>query len=105
MTGEIMNAVIYETFLGLEDHGIPTAWLRLEYDGSTQGFGGYDLRHQAHARKFIWRVLEVVGVREWGDLVGKPCRVIAGDTWNGPLKAIGHIIKDKWYYPEKEATS
>ena len=40
---EIKNAIITGTYLGIEDHGILTFWLYLDYGGSGQGFGGYQL--------------------------------------------------------------
>jgi hypothetical protein len=70
-------ARIHRTMLGFEDHGILTCFLDLLYadpggkiGSSGQGFGGYDLRGE-YAAQHIEAILKAVGVREWGDLVGK----------------------------------
>lgn len=95
MAEEIKNAVIRSTMLGLEDHGIPTCSLMLDYSGSGQGFGGYDLRH--HGIKMVTEICRVVGVEKWESLPGKVCRVKSN---GGRLHAIGNIIEDRWYEPE-----
>lgn len=100
---EERNAIIKSVTLTIEDHGILTAWLNLGYGGSAQGFGGYALytpkMSECFAGRFIWRVLETVGVREWNELSGKPIRVRA--SLNG-VRAIGHIIEDRWFVPSEE---
>ncbi len=96
---EIMNAIITRTMLGNEDHGILTLFLFLDFDGSTQGFGGYDIRQNAGT--WIKRILEVVGVDNWDDLKGKTIRV-KKYGYNDPIYGIGHIIKDKWFCPKEE---
>jgi hypothetical protein len=109
MEVETKNAKITGTSLGYEDHGILTAMLHLDYGGSGQGFGGYQLDsyskelggripHKA-CGLFIQRVLEVVGVDKWEDLNGKHIRVQS--TWD-KVHAIGHILNDKWFIPEEE---
>lgn len=109
MTG---NAKIESTMLGLEDHGIMTAYLNLDYGGSGQGFGGYGFcqpikdeagkflcrRGTAYGCEWIRRVLEVVGVEKWEDLPGKYVRVVY--DW-GKVYRIGNIIKDEWFSPEE----
>lgn len=94
---EIKNAKIKGTMLGNEDHGIPTCFLYLDYGGSQQGFGGYDLRH--YGIKMITRILEVVGVETWGDLDGEYVRA---EIIDGLVKGIGHITDDVWYRPQQE---
>lgn len=85
-----------------------TAWLTLDYGGSGQSFGGYSLylpksfkHHQmlSHAGHFIWRCMEVTGVTKWSDIVGKTVRVRAD---YGKVHAIGHIVKDDWFYPAED---
>lgn len=104
---EIKNAVIssakFDTERGL------SAFINLEYGGSGQGFGGYLLYAPegwaAHSEKgnyaghFIWRVLEIAGVDDWDRLKGKTVRVKATHS---KVHAIGHIINDDWFDPEKE---
>lgn len=97
MTIKERNAVIGETFLGWEDHGIPTFNLRLDYSGSCQGFGGYDLRLPVYAEKMLWRVMKTLGVNSWEDLPGTHCRARCEQD---KIHEIGHIIEDKWFKPE-----
>ena len=103
------NARIESTMLGIEDHGILTACLTLDYDGSGQGFGMMVFDHEKRdgqkcatpfAARFIRSVLETVGVDNWEDLPGKNVRVRAT---HDKVHAIGNILKNKWFYPEKLA--
>lgn len=104
MSEEIKNAVI-ESVRVSADEGYLGIWLTLDCGGSGQGFGGYALylpksfKHhelKSHAGHFMWRVMEIAGVTDWADLVGKTIRVNASYTG---IKAIGHIIKDDWFEP------
>ena len=110
------NAIIESTMLGYEDHGIMTCFLHLKQSGSGQGFGGWCLDNRPPKGKdgyrqgdrepsrlagfWIKRILEVVGVDKWEDLVGKHVRV-DGEEF-GEIRGIGHIIEDKWFYPKEE---
>jgi hypothetical protein len=105
---ETRNAVIESARITNDDHGLLSAWLGLDYGGSGQGFGGYALylpksfRHHDDAKAlnyaghFIWRVMEVAGVSEWGQLKGKTVRVRCEHS---KVHAIGHIVKDDWFDP------
>ncbi len=102
---EIRNAIITSATITNDDHGLLSAWLMLDYGGAGQGFGGYVLylpksfTHHAllsHAGHFIWRVMEVADVTEWGKLVGKTIRVRCEQSH---IEAIGHIVKDDWFNP------
>lgn len=109
MSKEIKNARIGSTMLGVEDHGILTAFLYLDYDSSSQGFGGYSLDGfnkeldkrvgSAYGMEFIKRVLNVLEVDNWENLKGKYCRA---DSEHYKVHGIGHITKDQWFYPEKD---
>ena len=109
MDRKVANAVIDGTHLGNEDHGIMTAYVYLDYGGNYQGFGGYGLDTYeqkdkrrvgtAYGMEFVIRILKTVGVSKWEDLVGKHVRV---DQEHGKVHGIGNIIKDVWFYPEKD---
>ena len=91
----VLNGTIMSTFLGVEDHGIPTFNLNIEFGNSVQGFGHYDLRHPAH-QTMIFDVLKALGVESWEKLKGTNVRV---KRRGGLLRAIGHIVKDQWVTP------
>ena len=126
MDDEIVNAKIEKTFLGLEDHGIMTAMLTMTWGCNGQGFGGYCLKHSA-MYVFVNGVLKAVGVEQWEDLKGKYVRLHRSGTqglpsyshreaiyliakkrnlmseivYNGKIDGIGHIVEERWFYPEK----
>lgn len=89
--------------LGIEDHGIMTFSLMLEMNGCGQGFGGYALDGKAgqvgHSKSIqaIRKILETVDVMKWEDLKGKLVRIRKDSEYVGSIKAIGHIIEDKWF--------
>lgn len=95
---EIQNAKINSTHLGLEDHGIFTAFVYLRGDGWGQGFGGYDLRRGKLAFLFLDGVNQAVGVSRWEDLANTGCRVKREE---GLIVAIGHIIDNRWFEPRE----
>lgn len=89
------NARIESTWLGPEDHGIPSCGIVLDYgDGGHQGFGGYDLRRWGY--EFIAGILVAAGTDRWERLVGRHVRVEADDS---SVSAIGHITKEAWFRP------
>lgn len=104
------NAIIESATITSDDHGLLTSWLMLDYGGSGQGFGGYGLylpksfKHHSllsHAGHWIWRIMEIADVTKWDDLQGKTIRVRQTNNY-GRIIAIGHIIKNMWFDPEKE---
>lgn len=87
----------------------------IEFDGSGQCFGGFVLggspfdtsaKCAEHANQpnvaadFIGGVMAVADVERFSDLKGKVVRV-RRETKFGPIVAIGHPVKDRWYEPEK----
>ena len=101
---EIKNAKIISTMLGVEDHGIFSFWLILNYGTfSGQGFGGYCLDNYDKEKKIrvgtafgcqvIMRILKVVGVEKWEDLVNKYVRIKSNQS---EILEIGNIIENKW---------
>ena len=109
MNKEIKNAKIEGTMLGYEDHGIMTCFIYLDYGGSGQGFGGYGLddcnkvgekrKATAYGLAFIKGILDTLEVNSWEGLKGTHCRV---DANYGKVYGIGHLLKDKWFYPEQD---
>jgi hypothetical protein len=105
----IENVVIKSTMLGVEDHGIFTAYLNLEGDGWGCSFGGYGFdewdakkgRRIGHAFgiEFINRVLEVAEVDRWEKLPGTKIRCKTTGLGGG-VTEIGHFMKNKWFNPK-----
>lgn len=96
MDAETINARVCSTFLGRDDHGIPTASIVLEWARGVQSFGGYNLLHPDRA-DFCHCVLDAVGVDSWEELPGTIARI--RQTFRAVL-AIGHAVEDRWYDPE-----
>ncbi len=102
---ETKNAKIINTFMGIEDHGIFTFSLTLDYGGPQQGYGMYYLdvhdeetkTRKSHPASIVAlrKIIEVVGVRSWEDLKGKHVRVKGGGH-SGPVESIGNFLKDDW---------
>lgn len=106
---EIKNAVIEGTTLDIGDRGCLQGWIQLTYGNSTtQGFGGYVLylpkswKHhkiESVAGHWIFRIMEIAEVTEWAQLIGKTIRV---KSESDKIEAIGHIVKDDWFYPAED---
>lgn len=105
---ETKNAVIESAQITIDDNGLLGAWLIVDYGGSGQGFGGYALylpksftHHELKsvAGHFIFSVMVIAGVTKWDDLKGKAIRVRGNRS---EIEAIGHIIKDDWFYPRHD---
>ncbi len=94
----VRNGRIKTTYLGIEDHGITVGMIMIEGDGWGQGFGNWDLRTQNQMAIFVEGVLDAVGVNSWEELKGKNVRI---EGTHSVIEGIGHIFKDKWFYPRK----
>lgn len=111
---KIKNAIISSAEITNDDHGLLTAWLYLDYGGSSQGFGGSALylpkgfSHHTidagYAGHWIWRVMEIAEVSKWSQLKGKTIRVKLTSEF-GSIEAIGHIVKDDWFNPSNDFKS
>lgn len=91
MSIEKQIAKVSGTFLGVEDHGIMTAIIYLDYGGAGQGAGMYsfdaynkpregkpyapmydsDRVGTAYGTEWIRRILKAFGVDQWEKLVGR----------------------------------
>lgn len=102
----IKNAKITSTMLGREDHGILTFMVYITFDsGVVCGVGGYHLDEynaktktrvfSVKSMEIISKILEVVGVDAWEDLLGQYIRV-EDDGWGSFITKIGNLIDDKW---------
>ncbi len=104
---EIKNARIVDADITNGEYGCLTVWIRLDYGGSMQGFGGYSLGNTNiekfteeggnYAGWFINRCLQIAGVEKWSQIKGKTIRV---ESDSGKVHAIGHIIDDDWFNPK-----
>jgi hypothetical protein len=105
---EEKNAIIKSARIDIADRGILQAWLDLDYGGTCQGFGGYALylpksfdhyKLESVAGHFIFRCMEIAGAGQWDKLPGKTIRVRASHSG---VQAIGHIVKNDWFYPARD---
>jgi hypothetical protein len=103
------NARIARTFLGVEDHGILTFWIYLEYDGAGQGFGGYRLDGTSsvvsgdYCARTIRGILDALDVKAWEELPGTPVRAFVSD--DNRVRRIGRFLKETWFDPEGARTT
>lgn len=110
MAMEIRNAVIRETFLGIEHHAIFTFSIQLDYGSAVQLFGNYPLDDydkergmrigSAFGSELLRSVIDCFEVDSWEKLPLKPCRA---RIENGVIHSIGHYIKERWFDPRQIA--
>jgi hypothetical protein len=114
MSAPVENGRIANADIMFSRGFILDCWITLEFDGTGQGFGGYvlggnpfdkpDVRASRHgeqpnlAADFIGGVMAVADVEKFSDLKGKVVRVEREQPM-GPIIAIGHPFKDRWYRP------
>lgn len=78
---------ITDTFLGIEDHGMLTAVLTVDYGGVVQGIGGYvldkytgnDRCGTAYGMEVVARILRACGVSSWEKVKGRTIFVLEED--------------------------
>lgn len=91
---EIENGFIEDVFIGIEDHGILTVYIKLKGDSWGQSYGGYDMR-ELHMAISIEKLLETFEVDCINKLKDLPLRVERSET--GLISKIGHFVKDRWF--------
>jgi hypothetical protein len=98
-------AKIESTTLGVEDHGIFTAFLNVTYGGAGQGVGGYCLdRYDKEAKKrvgtaygceFIARLIRACGVDSWEKVKGRTIFVLHENNEHGKVIGIENLPTEK----------
>jgi hypothetical protein len=107
MPNTIKNAKIKSTMLGVEDPGIMTFFIMVEWDGAACGLGGYGLdewggssraprKGSGYCYQAIRSILETLKLQKWEDLPGTLIR-IKDQGPGGKLTEIGHIIEERWF--------
>lgn len=102
---------IKRTSFGMEDHGIMTAMLHVEWKGGGIGVGGYTLdgprkddngKHlgrfgSAYGMDHLMRIMETVGVEKWEALPGKQVIVLfpSDNHWGSTACGIAGITNEK----------
>ena len=100
-------ARVKKTSLGLEDHGITTAYLTCEWPGGGISVGGYCLdestgapdyrrRGTAYGLDHLIRIMEVVG-ESWEQIPGSEIVVLFDEPNNIGTRAVGiaNLLNDK----------
>lgn len=96
----IKNAKITKVELGMNDRDIYTFTWWLDYVGTSQGWGGYNLNNPKVNPELIPKLLRAAGVHDWSELKGKYIRVQSDhDFLNSKIEKVGHIIEDIWVDP------
>ena len=103
--------MVEETMLGIEDHGIFSSWLHIDFGGTGQGAGGYSLdspvsdedgKHigrfgSAFGAQWIMDTLKVVGVDSWERVKGSKVYVLRKDEWSS-IEGLAHWLKPETNY-------
>jgi len=113
----IQNARITDATIQFERGFALTAWIHVEMESGNQGFGGFVMggnpfdenvvcaKHQNQknlAADVIGGFMAIADVESWDKMKGKVIRVEHETSgWNGPILAIGHAFKDRWYRPKE----
>lgn len=104
-TTNIEEMKISSVDLSMEDHGclVLRMWLintkKIVLFGNAllgKGYLGADsFKGNELGTEYIMRIMDVVGVSSFNDMVGKYIRVEAG--WGDTVDKIGNITEDKWF--------
>ncbi len=79
---------IVQVSLGPETRGILSSYIMIDFIGSGQGFGGYDLRHGDACARWVNGVLHAMNVDDWAELRGKPVWVLRRNGPRGLIEGI-----------------
>lgn len=102
------NAKIKHVSISMADHGCLTFGITLEGDGWGVVYGGYCIGHgylgaetftaeSGSGLEAMMRIMDVVGVSKWEDLVGEYVRVDTSNRLGGTVETIGNITKNKFF--------
>lgn len=96
------NAIIEKAFLGFDHQGLLSVVLMLQRSTGLHLFGDDVITWSAFGTEYLVRLLDTFQVNEWGELKGLPCRILRlkGHMYNADSDAIGHIVEDRWFYPQ-----
>lgn len=102
-----INAKITSASITMADHGILTFCIRVQTAVYNFGIGGFQNgTGELGAKKWsgngsaivaMMKIMDVVGVTSWEDLVGKYIRIGCDDNGRWCGHKIGNIIEDKWF--------
>ena len=98
---KIENAQIESVRLTMADHGVLTSDLVLNGHGWGVCYGGdnlgsKDFKGYGSGMEAIMRIMDTVGVEEYGQMKGKYVRV-AIKGLGSSVRIIGNILDDKWF--------
>ena len=106
----IENALIESVSLSMAEHGVLTYYIGFSLaNGGYAGIGGYCIGHgYLGADEFsgyekgieaLMRIMDVVGVERWEDIIGKHISVVT-EGWGSQIHKIGNIMENKWFDEE-----
>lgn len=105
MNDKIINAKITGTFLGREDHDIPTFGIYVQTaEGWCTTIGYYSLSgYDRESEKYDWcnfeiifKILKIVGVNSWEELTEQYIRIKVPERRNAPIIEFGNLVEDEW---------
>ena len=106
---QVRNAKITYADLSMENYCCLTLELGLEGAGWGVCYGGHcigkgylgadEFTGYEKGTEYLMRIMDVVGVSKFNDMVGKYVRVVT-QGWGGKVTVIGNILKDHWFDSE-----